>query len=174
MIRGQDAIYTAGRRTPAPLAVEVRDETGTPVAGAAVSFRLPASGPGGLFLNGLARELVVTGPDGRAVAPTVNWNGVTGPFEIRVTAVKDQARAGIVVPQQISNATTLRTGPADVPEFYKPRRHWVRLTAIVGGAAAGAFATKYALARRTASAATAPAADTLRVGAPVITIGGPQ
>ena len=38
IVEGEGAVYAPGARSARPLAVEVTDETGRPVAGAAVSF----------------------------------------------------------------------------------------------------------------------------------------
>jgi hypothetical protein len=38
--------------------VEITDETGKPISGAAVSFHLPEDGPGGTFASGLRTDLV--------------------------------------------------------------------------------------------------------------------
>src|SRR5712692_3112741 len=51
IIEGEGAVHEAGSRQSRPLTVEVTDEIGTPVAGAAVSFLLPDDGPGGVFSN---------------------------------------------------------------------------------------------------------------------------
>jgi hypothetical protein len=64
-IEGEGAVHAPGSRTPRPLTVEVTDETGKPVSGAAVSFHLPDEGPGGAFANGLRTEVAITDVQGR-------------------------------------------------------------------------------------------------------------
>jgi len=172
--RGQGAIFSAGMRTPAPLAVEVRDETGAPVSGAIVSFHLPPRGPTGVFLNGLTTEIVTTGTEGVAVAPTIVWKTAQGPLEIEVTAVKEKLRAGIVIPVEIANSSSSQPASNDNQEFYKPPRRWGKWAAIIAGAGAGVFATKYALAKRAAITSQGTVTETIRIGTPAVTIGGPQ
>ncbi len=96
VVEGEAAVHPPGARIAHPVTVEVTDEAGHPVAGAAVSFQLPPEGPGGLFSNGLRTDLVLTDGSGRApFTPGALSTGTGGQFRIRITAVKEQARAGI-------------------------------------------------------------------------------
>jgi hypothetical protein len=99
---GEGAVHPPGARIARPLTVEVTDETGRPVAGAAVSFQLPPEGPSGLFSNGLRTDLVLTDQSGHASIHSVQLNRSGGQFRIRITAVKEQARAGAVSLQYIA------------------------------------------------------------------------
>ena len=118
VLEGEAAVHPAGARIPHPLTVEVTDETGRPVAGAAVSFQLPPEGPSGLFSNGLRTDLVLTDASGRASIHSVQLNRTGGQFRIRITAVKEQARAGAVSTQYIAGnhsgaaAASGKPGPA--------------------------------------------------------------
>ncbi len=96
VLEGEGAVHPAGARITHPLTVEVTDETGRPVAGAAVSFQLPPEGPSGLFSNGLRTDLVLTDAAGRASVHSVQLNRTGGQFRIRITAVKEQVRAGAI------------------------------------------------------------------------------
>lgn len=102
VLEGEGAVHPLGARVAHPLTVEVTDETGHPVAGAAVSFQLPPEGPGGLFSNGLRTDLVLTDATGRAAIHSVQLNRTGGQFRIRITAVKEQSRAGLVSTQYIA------------------------------------------------------------------------
>jgi hypothetical protein len=102
VIEGEGAVQAAGARSLRPLTVQITDETGRPVNGAAVSFRLPDGGPTGTFANGLKTLVVLTGADGRATDWSVQWGREAGPARIRVTAAKDQARAGAMVNLYVS------------------------------------------------------------------------
>jgi hypothetical protein len=104
VVEGEAAVHPPGARIAHPVTVEVTDEAGHPVAGAAVSFQLPPEGPGGLFSNGLRTDLVLTDGSGRASIQSVQLNRTGGQFRIRITAVKEQARAGIVSTQYIVEA----------------------------------------------------------------------
>jgi len=66
-----------------------------------VSFQLPAEGPGGVFPNGLRTDLALTDASGRATLHALQLNKTPGQFHIRITAVKEQARAGAISVQYI-------------------------------------------------------------------------
>ena len=93
LTEGDGAIYAKGSRATRGLTVLITDETGRPVEGATVSFSLPADGPSGVFSSGTRTEIATTHGDGRAAVWGTQWNRTSGPFEIRITAVKGQARA---------------------------------------------------------------------------------
>ena len=105
VLAGDGAVHPVGSRSKAPIVVEITDETGRPVEGAVVSFRLPAEGPGGVFANELQTDLMVTGPDGRATLSGLRLNQTPGPFQIRVTAGRGPLRAGTVIAQYNSDGT---------------------------------------------------------------------
>ncbi|HUO29264.1 MAG TPA: hypothetical protein VMU80_08610 [Bryobacteraceae bacterium] len=108
VLEGEGAVHPAGAHVARPLTVGVTDDQGNPVAGAAVSFQLPANGPGGLFSNGLRTDLVITDSGGRAAVHGLQLNRTGGQFRIRITAVKEQARAGIISVQYIGES---KAGP---------------------------------------------------------------
>jgi len=118
VLDGEGAVHPPGARIAHPLTVEVTDETGRPVAGAAVSFQLPPEGPSGLFSNGLRTDLVLTDASGHAAIHSVQLNRTGGQFRIRITAVKEQARAGAISTQYIAEnhsgapAGSAKPGPA--------------------------------------------------------------
>jgi hypothetical protein len=109
VVEGEGLARAAGTRDARGLTVLIADETGRPVSRATVSFRLPDEGPGGMFRSGLRTEVLTTGPDGLASVRGMRWNRMPGPFEIRVIAGKDRARAGILVPQYLSATTARKT-----------------------------------------------------------------
>ena len=102
VLEGDALVQVAGSRASRSITVQISDETGKPVEGARVSFRLPDEGPGGVFRNGLRTEVLATGPDGLASVKGMKWNGTPGPFGVRVVAAKDRARAGVAIPQYLS------------------------------------------------------------------------
>jgi hypothetical protein len=107
-----DGVQNAAGSHGKPLTVEVTDATGRPVAGARVSFQVPEEGPGGLFANGLRTDIAITDSNGRATAHGLQLNRVAGSVAIRITAAKEQQRAGTIARQFIGNAETA-TGSAD-------------------------------------------------------------
>ena len=116
VLEGEGAVHPGGAHVSKPLTVEVTDDLGHPVAGAAVSFQLPPEGPSGLFANGLRTDLVITDAAGHATIHAIQLNRISGQLRIRITAVKEQARAGIVSFQSIGEsqatkaATSTRAG----------------------------------------------------------------
>lgn len=167
-LEGEGAVQPAGARVRAPLTVLVTDETGRPVEGAAVTFRLPEEGASGVFSNGLTTEVMRTGPDGRATVREVRWNRISGPVRIRVTAVKDEARAGTVINQYIASAGGRSSSRASFAP--KSRGRLLKVVAIAGAAAVG-FSVGYA--RHGSERAAPPQAPPLTIGPPAITVGRP-
>ena len=135
---GDGAVYPIGSRATRGVTVLVTDEAGRPVEGATVSFTLPAQGPGGVFSTGGRTEIAATRADGRAAVWGMQWNRTAGLFEIRITAVKGQARGGVVSSQTLGNAPEVR---AAAPERTLSARGghkllWISL-AVAGAAAVG-------------------------------------
>jgi len=136
VVEGEGTVYPVGARATRGLTVLVTGEDGNPVEGAAVSFRLPEDGPGGTFTSGLRTEVVTTKSDGRAAVWGMQWNKVPGPFDIRVTAVKDEARAGIVSHQYLTDALAAKSDKGfSAPHRFRSK--WVLIGVVAGGAAAG-------------------------------------
>jgi hypothetical protein len=170
VVEGDGAAYRNGSRASRGLTVLVTDEAGKPVERAAVSFKLPEEGPSGVFNSGLRTEVVNTGPDGRAAVGWI-WNKTSGPVQIRITAIKDQARAGIISTQYLSDAVATHAGgEGSFTASHKGRTKWILigLAAVAGGAAAG-----FVLARShsPSSSTTAPAG--VSIGTPSIIVGHP-
>jgi hypothetical protein len=167
VVEGEAAVYAIGSRATKGITIQVTDETGKPVDGATIGFRLPESGPSGAFANGSKTEIATTRPDGRAAAWGMQWNRTPGLLEIRITAVKGPTRAGIVCPQYLTDAP----GSASSHMSSGGSHKWVWIVVAVAGAAGGSLAA-VALGSKTSStpAATVTA---VQIGAPTITIGHP-
>jgi hypothetical protein len=170
VIEGEGIAYPLGGRATRGVTVQVTDETGRPIENASVSFRLPEEGPSGTFSNGSRLEIVTTKADGRAAAWGMQWNRTEGSFEIRITAVKGQARAGTVCAVYLSKATA-ETGSSSPVKLAKSHK-WMWITlAVAGGAAlavaAGAVAGK-------SSTPVGPTTTPTTIGTPTIVIGHPQ
>ena len=178
VIEGEGAVNAAGARNARPLTVQVTDETGKPVEAASVSFHLPDEGPGGTFGNGLRTDVTVTDSSGRANLHTMLLNRTPGRFAIRIVASKEQARAGIMSFQYISdgkNGAETKAGVSALSPAKSARaaKHsplkWVVIAALAAGAAtAGAL-----IAGKSGSTPTAAVTSTATVAAATITIGGP-
>jgi hypothetical protein len=167
VIEGEGVAYPLGGRATRGVTVQVTDETGKPIEGASVSFRLPEEGPSGTFASGSRTELATTRADGKASAWGMQWNRTEGSFEIRITAVKGQARAGTVCPVYLSKAP-VETDSGSPMKFSRSHK-WLYITlAVAGGAgvavALAAFGGK-------ASVPTGPTVTPTTIGTPTIVIG---
>ncbi len=171
VVEGEGVVYRTGTRATRGITVLVTDETGKPVDMAAVSFRLPDEGASGTFSSGLRTEIVTTGPDGRATVWGMQWNKTPGPVEIRITAIKEQARAGLVSTQYLSDSVAPKSGGEGV--FTASHSHkWWWIAAIAAGAGAGAA---IALSKGSSSSpsTTTSAVTGISIGAPSITVSHP-
>ena len=166
---GEGAVYPIGSRATRGVTVQVTDETGKPVDNAAVSFRLPDDGPTGAFSSGTRTEIVNTGADGRANVWGMQWNRVTGPLEVRITAAKGEARAGTVCSLYLSN-TLAETEPHTAParRWRSHRKIWIGV-----GIAAAAFVGVAAISSRGTPSAAAAGVNAPQIGTPTIIIGKP-
>lgn len=169
VIEGEGVAYPLGGRATRGVTVQVTDETGRPMENASVSFRLPEEGPSGTFANGSRLEIATTKADGKASAWGMQWNRTEGSFEIRITAVKGQARAGTVCAVYLSKATA-ETG-SSLPVKLARNHKWMWITlAVVGGA--GAAVAMGAAAGKSSTPVGAVATPT-SIGIPTIAIGHP-
>jgi hypothetical protein len=154
--------------------VQVTDEMGRPVESTAVSFRLPDDEVTGVFASGLRTEIVVSGADGRASVWGIQWGPAPGPVRIRVTAAKDNARAGLVVNQYVSESVVVTDTPPGGGMVGGRSGRWkwalVAAGAVGGGLAAGMLKGKQGAAAASAGAVTS---TPVQVGPPTITIGKP-
>jgi hypothetical protein len=172
VVEGEGATYRTGTRATRGITVLVTDETGRPVDMASVSFRLPDQGASGTFNSGLRTEVVTTGPDGRASVWGMQWNKTTGTVEIRITAVKEQARAGIISTQYLGESAAPKAGGEGVfTATHKGGHKWLWIAAIAGGAAGAGFA--FTRSQGSSPGSSVPSVAGLSVGAPSITIGHP-
>ncbi len=168
MVEGEGSVYPVGSRATRGVTVQVTDESGNPVEGATVSFRLPDEGPAGVFSSGTRSEIATTRSDGRAGVWGMQWNRTAGSFEMRITVVKGQARAGTVCGLFLSDspeaAGTARVGP-------RSNHKWLWIALAAGGAAAGGVAAAALSGKAgTPAPATIPG---LQIGAPSIILGRP-
>jgi hypothetical protein len=176
IVEGEGAVYPIGSRATRGLTVQVTDETGKPVDRAAVSFRLPDDGPTGAFSSGMRTEIVTTSSDGRANVWGMQWNRVTGPLEVRITAAKGQARAGTVcglylVVSESRNAEPRIAGRSNgaLSGWRSHRKIWIGV-----GVAAAAFVGVAAISSRgTPSTASAAGVNAPKIGTPTIILGKP-
>jgi hypothetical protein len=173
VIEGEGAVVPAGARSLHPMTVEVTDETGKPVAGAAVSFHLPEDGPGGAFANGLRTDVTITDARGRAYLHALQLNRTAGKLAIRIVASKEQARAGTMSFVYIADSVSTPSAPAARKSALK----WVIVAALAGGAAAAGALLAGKSSAAPAAAAPAPvvtvSSSGVSIGSPSISVGKP-
>jgi hypothetical protein len=171
VVEGEGAVHSPGSRTGRAVTVEVADDSGKPVPGAAVSFHLPEDGPGGSFVNGLRTDVAITDAHGRATARGFLPNRLPGRFQLRILASKQQARAGTVSFQYIGESGAGTVSAA------KSNKKWVALAAAAaGGVLAGAMAARGSGGKAiapTPPATTGPAPVVPTIGTPTISVGKP-
>jgi hypothetical protein len=168
IVEGEGAVYPIGSRATRGVTVQVTDETGKPVDSAAVVFRLPADGPTGTFSSGMQTEVITTSADGRANVWGMQWNRVTGPMEVRITAAKGQARAGTVCGLYLSNAlVSSEPRQSKSGGWRSHKKIWIGV-----GIAAAAFVGVAAVSSRGTPSAAATV-NAPQIGTPSIIIGKP-
>jgi hypothetical protein len=173
VIEGEGVAYPLGGRATRGVTVQVTDETGKPVEAVSVSFRLPEEGPSGVFANGSRLEIATTKADGKASAWGMQWNRTEGSFEIRITAVKGQARAGTVCPVYLSKETAKATAESGTSSPMKLARNhkWLWIGLAVAGGAVIAVAGGAAVAGKSSTAPPGPVVTPTTIGTPAIVIG---
>lgn len=174
IVEGDEFVYAVGSRATRGVVVLISDETGRPVEGATVSFRLPDSGPTGEFAGGGRTEIAMTASDGRAEAWGMQWNSNPGPLDMRITASKGQARAGTLVQLYLMEAAegesgTISRAPGKSGTL-SSKKLWISV-AVIGGAL-GAVAG-LAGGSSTPGAASPPVINAPQIGSPEINISLP-
>jgi hypothetical protein len=172
ILEGEGGVHAPGARLARPLTLAVTDETGRPVAGAAVSFNLPEDGPSGAFASGLRTEVATTDQLGRASLRSIQLNRIAGRFQIRIIASKEQARAGTVSFQYIADAGSgvAAAGSARAHPASRGHGKWIAVAALVGaGAAAGVVASRSG----NGTPPSGAGGPTLTIGSPSLTVGKP-
>jgi hypothetical protein len=114
----------AGSHTKKNITIEVTDANGVPVGGAAVTFRLPDSGPSGKFADGSSASVAYTDASGRAHAGNVSWSSAAGVADIRITAAKGASHTGILFEETLTPGQSAQSKPpkAEVSESESPKQ----------------------------------------------------
>ncbi len=161
IVESEGAINNIRQRTARESIVQVEDENHKPVAGAAVTFLLPDSGPGGAF-NGAKTVTMMTDSQGRAVARGFRPNNVQGKFQIRVTASFQNLTASAVINQANFLPAAAAAGGLGAGKI-------IAILAIAGAAAAGGAVA----ATRGGGGTTAPRTSPTVISAGSGTVGAP-
>jgi hypothetical protein len=149
----------------APLVVDVLDQNGRPVEGAAVVFRFPLNGPSATFSNGEKAKTVRTNADGQAAA--VDWmaNGGPGKFQVHVNASRGNELGEAVISMSNVERVTEESKKNKGKQKSVWSSKWVKIGIVAGVAGA---VVGIVLATRGGSTSTVSASP----GTP--TIGGPR
>lgn len=159
VLEGEGAINNVrSPRTKQPV-VRVEDAANRGVAGAVVTFLLPASGAGATFGEGGSSLTLTTDDRGEAVARGLHANRLPGIFQIHVSASKGGRTASASI-----NQTNVDPGSHSSSRT-------IAILAIVGAAAAGGAAVALR-GGKTQTAAPATPATVVVPGTP--SFGGPQ
>ena len=174
VVEGEGLSYAPGARAVKGITIRVTDEVGRPVAGAAVSFRLPDDGPSGVFQNNSKTEIASTSADGRASVWGMRWGKIPGSVTIRITAAKGSTRAGTVATQVVSADAAGPTISSN-RNAYKSHaggggKKWLWIGLAAAGAAGGGLAA-YEMTRNGSSSAAAATAVNTTISAPQVTVG---
>jgi hypothetical protein len=133
VLEGNGAINNISRRTAYAPVVQVIDGSNRPIPQVAVTFTVPAIGPGARFSDGGTTFSVTTDQDGKASARGLTPNNTPGPFEIRVTAVHQGRTARAIITQ--TNAAPVKVESGNT-------RRLLLIGLIAGAAAGGLLATQ--------------------------------
>lgn len=170
ILEGEGALNDIRQRTAREPIVQVQDENHKPIAGAAVVFLLPGSGPGGSFSNGALKLSTVTDSDGKAVAKGFQPNNVVGAYQIQVLVTVAGATAEATIHQQNAkspNSTENNHSSSPARPVHALPVKWIL---IAGGVAAGG--TVAAILATGGSNPTVITAGPPTVGPPAIAHGG--
>ena len=148
ILEGNGAINYFNQRMAQEPIVQIEDENRRPIGGVAVLFRLPESGPSGIFPNGTHRLLVITDQNGRAAARGIVVNDVPGQLQIGISATYLGVEASATVTQVIRKPVVMKPPK---PKLISSTKLW-----IIAGAAAGAAAGGIAIAVGSGHGAAAP------------------
>lgn len=171
VIDGEGVVYGLGTRATRGLTVQVTDETGRPVAGAAVSFKLPEDGPTGTFENGSRNEVVITKVDGHATVWGMRWNKTAGIVQVRITAAKDPARAGAITQVSLSPQVAAESKHPSTPSYGSTKK-WTTILLVVAGVAGGGLVAGM-VSGNSSAAPLAVASTAPKIGTPTIILGKP-
>jgi hypothetical protein len=150
VLRGAGAVAIPGGSV-ADIEVQVKNN-GQPQPGAAVTFLLPPSGPGGAFVDGGFVLVLTTGEDGRAIARGIRASSSEGEYTVRINASYQGSVASTTLTQRISSAppeadpapstgpAAVRPSPTPKPAAKKKSSTGLLIGLLVAGAGGGAAA----------------------------------
>lgn len=163
IVEGEGTLNNVKQRVNREPIVQVEDENHKPIAGAAVVFFLPSSGPGGTFANGSQTLTVTTDNLGRASAKGIRPNHQLGKMQIRVTASANGLTASATI-------TQMNVAGANVGGGLSTTAKVLIVVGIAAGAAAGAIVATHG--GSSSSSGSTSTGVTITAGTP--TVGAPH
>jgi hypothetical protein len=141
VLEGEDGVNVLKKKTAVKPVVEVRDKNNLPIAGVAVLFFLPHSGPGALFANGQRELSTTTDANGRAVAAGMRPLG-KGAFRIQVRAsYQGQTASTSIVQTNFSSvASALKVGKTPGASAHTSAESAAAALGAAGGTSGGMIA----------------------------------
>jgi hypothetical protein len=166
IVEGEGALNNVKQRVNREPIVQVEDENHKPIAGAAVIFFLPSSGPSGTFANGSQTLTVTTDDLGRAAAKGIKPNSLTGKMQIRVTASANGQTATAMITQMNVVGANVGGGLSTT----------AKVLIVVGIIAAGATAGAIAATRGggSSSSSTIPGGTSVTITPGTPSVGAPH
>ena len=174
IVEGEGAINNVKERVNRELIVQVEDQNHKAVSGAAVIFFLPNDGPSGTFINGQTSLTTTTNAQGRATARGIQFNNLSGPMQVRISASYAGRTASAVISQTnaLSGASTAGSGiGGGSGGGMSLGTKLIIIGAIAGGAAAAGIVLG---SRGSSSGPGTPTIPTVTISPGTPTVGGPQ
>jgi hypothetical protein len=152
ILDGEGALNDIRQRTAREPIIEVENENNKPVAGAAVLFLLPNSGPSGAFADGTQAFSTLTDGAGRAVAQGLRPNNTAGSYNIHVKVNFNGSSAEATIHQKnvSGSSSESQNNTSESSPVASQVTHGLSLKAlliIVGAAAAAGTAAAIILTR---------------------------
>ncbi len=167
IVEGEGAINNIRQRTAREPIVQVEDENHRPIAGVAVVFTLPSSGPSATFPGGATTLTTTTNNAGQAVARGLRPNQVQGNFQIRVTASRNGQTASASISQaNVLGAAAATAGAAGISGKL--------IGILIGVGAAAAAGTVIAVTRNGNNTPNAPPVTPVTISAGTGSVGPPR
>ncbi len=167
IVQGEGAINNIRQRTAREPIVQVEDENHRPIAGVAVVFTLPSSGPSATFPGGVTTLTTTTNDAGQVVARGLQPNQVQGNFQIRVTASRNGQTASATISQaNVLGAAAATAGAAGISGKL--------IGILIGVGAAAAAGTVIAVTRNGNNTPNTPPVAAVTISAGTGTVGPPR
>lgn len=172
ILEGEGALNDIRQRTAREPIVQVDDENHRPIAGAAVVFLLPNSGPGGSFADGTQTMSTVTDSNGRASAKGLQPNNVAGAFEIQVIVTVAGQTAQATIHQQNVSKVGDQTGHNASGSPQRPVHAFPVKVILITAGAIGVAGTVVAILANNGGSSTVITAGPPTVGPPPAVVSG--